>query len=72
MFVLAITAFVPAICGVTVEDNVAHHFCNVAGPYSITVVSDQPFQYGTRTYSAGTHLITFTGPEKADYIFKKL
>lgn len=72
MPVFTITAFVPAICWVTMDANIAHHFCNVPGPYSVTVVSDRPFEYGERTFPAGTHLIPFTGPEKADYTFKQL
>lgn len=72
MIVFTISAFVPVICGVTLDGDVARHFCNAEGPYSITVVSDRPFQYGDRSFSAGTHLLTFTGPEKAEYIIKQL
>jgi hypothetical protein len=67
-YALAISGTVPPVCGAVIEGNVAHHLCNVPGPYTVTVSSPVPFRYGDRELPAGTHVLTFIGPEKVDRI----
>lgn len=68
LYTILIGGTVPAICGATLEGNVARHFCNVPGAYQVTVSSPVKFRYGDRVLEAGTHTLTFQGPEQIDRI----
>lgn len=68
LYTVLVTGSVPATCGATLYGNVARHFCNVPGEYTVTVSSTVRFRYGERLLDAGTHTLVFVGPEQVDRI----
>lgn len=72
LYTILVTGSVPAICGATITGNVARHFCNVPGEYTVTVSSPVRFRYGEHILDAGTHTLVFVGPEQVDRVVEPL
>lgn len=72
-YTISINATVPPICGAEMQGNIAHHFCNVPGPYKVTVIHKGAIWYGDRYVPddpKGYTVLTFNGPEKRDYVIR--
>lgn len=72
LLTLDLGGVVPPVCGARLDGTIAHHFCNVEGPYTVRVSSPVRFRYGEQVLDAGTHVLTFTGPEQVDRIVEPL